>query len=47
LPAAAGLRNSTTAAVFGVLVVLAVLGAVLTGIVGAIGKRAVFWASTR
>ena len=39
--------NSNTAAVFGVLVVLAVLGAVLNGIVGAIGKRAVFWASKR
>jgi NitT/TauT family transport system permease protein len=35
--------NSNTAAVFGVLVVLAVLRAVLNGIVGAIGKRAVFW----
>jgi hypothetical protein len=41
------LRNSKTAAVFGVLVVLAVLGAVLTGIVGGIGKRAVIWASKR
>ena len=41
------MRNSNTAAVFGVLVVLAVLGAVLNGIVGAIGKRAVFWASKR
>jgi ABC-type nitrate/sulfonate/bicarbonate transport system permease component len=41
------LRNSKTAAVFGVLVLLAVLGAMLNGIVGTIGKRAVFWASKR
>jgi ABC-type nitrate/sulfonate/bicarbonate transport system permease component len=41
------MRNSNTAAVFGVLMVLAALGAVLNGSVGASGKRAVFWASKR
>ena len=39
--------NGDTAGVFAVLVVLAVLGAVLNGIVSLIGKRVVFWAGKR
>jgi NitT/TauT family transport system permease protein len=39
--------NGDTAGVFAVLVVLAVLGALLNGILSLIGKRAVFWAGKR
>ncbi|HEY2793620.1 MAG TPA: ABC transporter permease subunit, partial [Micromonosporaceae bacterium] len=42
-----GQSNSNTPQVFAVLVVLGILGALLNGIVGFIGRKVVFWGGKR